>query len=199
MGGGEKYVPVFDGVVPVIEWEHKEIHDEMMWFIDYSAAKADTETIEIYFRPSGTRYLSHAMFSADSLLSATWALYEDTDKTYNGSNALTFVNRFRPSKETLQTDVLACHTPGGSGDGTLLATGFCGPSTGPKGPGGTFRRDAELVLKPHVPYLLRITSAANGNVLVGMVNFYQRFHRGEQIYTTTTTTTTTSSSTTTTS
>jgi hypothetical protein len=195
---GQKFIPVHMRRVVTISHEHLEIHEGEDFFFDHLKSANSAETLEILVKTSGTRKMMHAYIECSSLLTATWALYEGTTKTYNASNALTIKNRFRDHPNTPASDVLACHTPGGSGDGTKIAGGFCGGGSGPRSPGGTSRSQAELILGVDKYYLLRITSNANSNQLEGLIDFYEHFDGEAPVTTTTTTTTTTSSSTTTT-
>lgn len=184
-------VPLFDSNVPVINEEHKEIHEGEMFFASHDHARNDGEVSEMLVVTGNTRTLVHMFFTFSSLLASSWALYEGTSKAYVSDNAVTVFNRYRSSPKTPQTGFQVCHTPSGSGDGTKLASGFCGSDTGPKGPGGTSRDQAELILKPGTSYLMRITSAANSNTVVKEIDFYEHFAPTAQTTTTTTTSTTT--------
>jgi len=197
----KKYMPVFQDYMPAMSHKHVQIHEEELFFANYSLARNDTEVLEVFFKTPPGRTFLHTVFGFESLLAATWALYEGTTKTYNGTNALTVFNRFRPSRNTPTSGYQICHTPGGSGDGTKLDDGFCGGGAGPLSVGGRASIDAEMPLKEDTNYLLRITSNANSNVVKAEVTFYEKVYLGDVVTTTTTTssTSTTSSTTSTTS
>lgn len=198
MNDSQKNIPVHIGRVPFIEHGHVEVHEGESFISSHRKAANDAETLEIFFKPSGTRNLMHVLVYASSLLTATWDLYEGTTKTYNATNVLAAKNRFRGHSNTPPSDVQICHTPGGSGDGTWIDGGFCGAGIGPQSPGGEGRSEGELILWPNKKYLLRITSSANSNQLQGKLDFYHHYHGDAPVTTTTTTTTTTTSTTTTT-
>lgn len=181
--------------VAVIEHEHIEIHEAEMFFFSKTLARNSAEVVEILFKTSGTRMLSHMEFLFSSLLGSTWSIFEGTGKSYQSGNALTMFNRFRPSSKQPSSDIQVCHTPGAGADGTEIDNGFCGSGSGPLAPGGNVRSEGELVLKPGVAYLLRITSSVNSNQCKIFGQFYE--HWGAQNVDITTTTTTSTTTTTT--
>lgn len=177
--------------VTTISQTHYEIHEQEMFYFSHSLARNDAEVLEILFRTSGSRKLAHMEFDFSSLLSGSWEIFEGTEKTYQSGNALTIFNRFRPSRNTPQDDIQVCHTPGAGADGTSLDDGFTGSGIGPQAPGGQDRSEGELILKPGVQYLLRLTSNANSNVCKILGQFYEHLELGDILTTTTTSSTTT--------
>lgn len=194
--GTSRNIPVMGNDVPVIQREHKEIHEGEMFHVTYKKAANTSQTLELFVRTSGTRKRMHATFGAQSLLTASWELYEGTSKSYVSDNAITPINRNRGVSATPQGGDLFCHTPSGSGDGTKIAQGFCGGGAGIAAIGAQNRDAHEFILKPSTQYLLRITSNADSNQLVAELDFYE--HTEGYAGLLTTTTTTTSSTTTTT-
>jgi hypothetical protein len=96
---GQKFIPVHMRRVVTISHEHLEIHEGEDFFFDHLKSANSAETLEILVKTSGTRKMMHAYIECSSLLTATWALYEGTTKTYNASNALTIKKPIQgPSK-----------------------------------------------------------------------------------------------------
>lgn len=174
--------------IPSLDEEHYLVHAGQVYYAFHvNETRNDGETIEVYFKSPPGRRLLHMLIQKNSALAATWYLYEGTTKTYVVGNKLTGLNRYRSKADsTLE----ACHTPGGSGDGTLILSGILGGSSGPSRVGGQSRTAEEILPKPDTAYLLRITSKAASNRLAAYLEYYERFHSTAATTTTTSTTTT---------
>lgn len=167
------------------------LNDGDAFFVSVSAAKNATQTYEVRFQTPNSMDEVHLLLDFSGAKETKVALYEGTTKTHVALNALTPTNKNRNSSAASTATV--CHTPAGSGDGTLLFSETFGAG---KKIGGQAREDSELILKRNTAYLLRLTSNAASNTVNAVLDWYEV---RTQTYTTTTTTTTTTSSTSTTS
>jgi hypothetical protein len=185
-------VETFTNCVPTLPEEHLLIHGGYIWLAQQKDTGVDSDASkELLFVTSNTRNLMHMVFSFASLLGADYFLYEDTEKTYVSGNAITPQNRNRHEHRDSSGTIQICHTPAGSGDGTLVFQGIIGSGSGPQSLGGNNRDANEIVLKPNTKYLARITSRANSNETMISAEYYERFHHDVATTTTTTSTTTT--------
>jgi len=182
----------FTNTVPFLPEEHLLVHAAKLWDVQYvGASVASASSIEMFIRTSNTRQLLHMLFTFQSSLLADFYIYEGTSKTYASGNALTSYNRNRYESNPLKAAPQICHTPAGSGDGTLLFQGILGGGAGPRNFGGEGRDANEILLAPNTAYLLRLTSRAASNRLQINAEYYERFHDDAATTTTTTSTTTT--------
>lgn len=188
----DSLVEAFTNTYPTLPEEHILIHAGKLWEAQHQGLNVAADaSIELFILPSRTRQILHMLFTFISSLKGTFFIYENTSKTYVGGNAITSYNRNRYEEEPLNAAPQICHTPAGSGDGTLLFKGLLGGGRA-NGVFGAVGRDAnEILLDPGIPYLIRVTSGANANDLQINAEYYERFHSDAPTTTTTSTTTTT--------
>lgn len=179
--------------------EHHEIHEGKSWVIGYSATKDAAESIEVLIQTKSSNKHAHMLFLMAVSAGCDAYLYEGTTKTYVVGNALTLVNRNRnyqgKSGHIPVAVIQACHTPGGSGDGTAILTRRAGAFK----QAGDSRSIGEIILKQDTDYLVRITADGNGTDINLQCDWYEEIDSAITTTTTTTTTSTTTSSTTTSS
>jgi len=200
-GVGEVHVTA-DGMtnaLNVISYEHHEIHDGRSFFADYSASPvADGVAIEMRVEAPNTGRLAHMVFAVESGLAAKLEVWEDTTKTHNASNVIAARNRDRNSDKV--SGLTICHTPGGSqaGAANLIGPIYFGAATvsGKGDTGGGAGGRHEIILKRGAAYLIKVTSAADGNSLHINMDWYEHRSKTETFVNTTTSTTTTSTTTT---
>ena len=79
--------------LPVIDYSHKEIHDQNGYLAIYSALKDDTETIEVRIGTSNSPKRAHLTIHILSGLASTAQLWKNTTKTDEVGNRVTAINR----------------------------------------------------------------------------------------------------------
>ena len=151
-----------------ITYPHHEIHSGSAYMIYRTLALPVANDDEIRIATPNTTKWAHFTFTATSDASVTVSLYEATSLAHVGGNAITPVNQNRNSSNT--SGLTICHTPTGSGDGTLIYNWTAGTDH-PTGEGGTATRN-EIILKQNTAYLLRI-AGASGDVVNIHLDWYE--------------------------
>lgn len=156
--------------------EHEMTHQGKHFLLAHYFADIDTDGYgRIRFKTPTDQYL-HAIIFSVGTLGHLRTFYRSPGFTHNASNAIVAVNR-NDSKRLEITDPIqeACHTPSGSGAGTVfiptLPIGGAGFFTA--GPGEN--RDAnEIDLDLDTTYLLEVQSLNDNNRVCMGVDFYYR-------------------------
>ena len=157
----------------VIDHAHHEIHRGLGYVATDTATVNDAGTREVRIAVAAT-HEAHMTFEVSATLHTTIQFYEDTTKADVSGNRLTSINRNRDSSNT--SNVTICHTPSGSGDGTILFTfAFGADSLGAAKPGfgGVEGSRGEFILKPGKVYLLKVTSGTDGNLISIILDWYE--------------------------
>lgn len=158
----------------VIDYPHHEIHSGNSYFLTYGATVGDGANLEIRIGTPNTTKWAHMELNVEATGQTDIDLYEDTTVTHSSDVILT-KNRNRNSSNT--SGLTICHTPTGSGDGTILAMEIFGLDTGTGATrrlsGGEAGGRAELILKQNSAYLLRVTSATAGNRVMVILSWYE--------------------------
>ena len=170
---------------------HAAIHHEESFTCNTSTARGSEDAQIVRFQTPVSNTECHMLFRASASLEFKLDIYEATTLTHASNNAIVIRNRNRNSKEA--TKSIACHTPGGSGNGTLIFSETLGAG---KNSSGKSRGDTEYILKRNTPYAIVLTSNKASNTVNLELDWYEE---STTTYTTTTTTTSTTTTTTTTS
>lgn len=172
--GGE-YISV-DGstrALNIIDYDHHEIHEGSAYFLAWSGIVNDTGVLELRIQTGNTEKWAHMEVTIDGALAGIAQLWEGTTKTHNASNAITPFNRNRNSSNTSLLTI--CHTPSGTESAAAGLTQYFGAtaSGGRVAVGGGASSRAEIILKQNTAYLIRATSAADGNRMAIILDWYE--------------------------
>ena len=168
---------------------HYALHRGRCFSCNTTAAKAETQTQIVRFQSPVSLTQCHMLFKASASLEFKMDIYIDTTLTHVGDNALTIRNRNQNSK--VATKSIACHTPAGSGNGTLVFSETVGGSF----MGGSIAEGEGFILKRNTAYAIILTSNKAANTVNLTLSWVEE---QADTYTTTTTTTSTTSTTSTT-
>lgn len=158
----------------MIDNQHHEIHGGDAYLVTYTGTVGNGSDIEIRIQTPDTDEHAHMVFDIVATGETDVDLYEATTLTDASGNRLTPVNRNRNSSNT--SGLTICHTPGGSGDGNLIAEAIFGLDAGVvvQSPiGGQTGGRHEFVLKQNTAYLLRVTSGTDGNRISIVLDWYE--------------------------
>lgn len=172
---GQTPVDALSGAAIGIDYEHHKIHEgDAFCVCEGVVLGASTREYLVETADSGRR--THMVFAFQSSLDLDISIFEATTKTTG--TALTERNRNRNFSDSATTVIT--HTPGGSGDGNLLASTKIGDPTSPGGlaGGGASSGRHEWVLKGNEKYLVRITSASAGCRIGAYFDWYE--HTGSE-------------------
>ena len=158
-----------------ISTPHHEIHEGDAFVLSQSLSIPAANDYEIRIQTPDTVEWSHMEFEAVNDASLTVSFYETTTLTDVVGNRLTPINRNRNSSNT--SSLTICHTPGGSGDGTLIWIKSIGSSF-PLSGGGSTETRREFILKQNTAYLLRL-AGSSGDALNYEINWYE--HTNEAV------------------
>lgn len=178
---------IMTGAMLSMSYEHHKVHDGGLYGFGHYAVVGTGSTLEIRWRvPPGLR-CPHILFEVESDLGCVATFYKDTTKTHVAGNLITPINH----NDNFETDTgfitEVCHTPAGSGNGTLKGRSLIGGGRSP----GNRQSGHEFVGKPGASYLLICTSANNNTQINASCIYYDRVQHNITSTTTTTTTTTT--------
>jgi hypothetical protein len=154
-----------------INYEHHEVHNNNLYMVSDYATVDDGNTRELLIETPDSLEWAHFTFEVIGTYETTVQFYEATTKTTGTS--MTEINHNRNSSNT--TNVVVTHTPGSSGDGSLIFQAKFGGDTGPAMAGGirgNIRPEQELMLKQNTKYLLRITSGTDSNNITTLMGWY---------------------------
>ncbi len=158
-----------------VGFSHHEIHEGDSFFIINSVVVNDGIDLEIRIQTPDTAKWAHMVMEVVSTGETDLDLYESTSLTHVGGNALTAINRNRNSANT--SGLTICHTPAGSGDGTLIVAIKVGIDTGSGAnhrlSGGNANARGEIILKQNTAYLARISSGTDGNRIAVVLDWYE--------------------------
>ena len=168
-----------DGVtraIPIVEYEHHEIHAGSAYFAVYSALANNAGTIEVRIQTPDTAKRAHMVISIEAGLAATAELWKPTTKTDVSGNRITPMNRDHDSVNT--SGLTICHTPGGSQSGAANLLQYMGAATsnGRVNEGGGADGRHEFILSRNSSYLIKATSRADGNSLTIILDWYEHTH-----------------------
>lgn len=167
------------GAVETIDYPHHEIHDGSGYFLTDTVTIGNGATREIRFATADTTKWPHFTLEVAGTAKTQLDLYETTTKAHVAGNVLTPRNRNRNSSNT--SGMTVCHTPSGSGDGTLIASVLFGTDTGSGVnrvvAGGGIGSRGEIILKQNTAYLLRITSGTDGNRIATIFDWYEHTNK----------------------
>lgn len=155
-----------------IPYEHHEVHNGLLFYVTDTASLDDGNSRELLFETPNTTKWMHFTFKTTGSFETTVYLYEDTTKTTG--TAMTEWNHNRNSSTT--ATMVVTHTPGSSGDGSLIYTAYFGADAGPAATGGIrgdTRPEQEIVLKQNAKYLLRVTSGTDSNAITTVAAWYE--------------------------
>ncbi len=142
----------------------------------YFAEIDDTDYGRIRFKTDAEAEV-HAVFFVLATAGVLFAVYETPSFTHASGNTITSINRNREYAAT-KTGKLqeACHTPSGSGEGTVLMGPLAigaGGRPARSGPGQT-RDSNEWVLNPDTVYLVEVQSLSDNNMVTIGIDYYWR-------------------------
>jgi len=155
--------------------EHEKIHEGEHFQLSHYFSDVDTDGYgRIRFKTPTDKYI-HAVFFAGATAGVLFTIYREPGFTHNAGNAITSFNR-NDSKRVSHPDVLqeACHTPSGSGAGTVFVPTFphgAGGNPAKSGPGGG-RGENEVDLDVDTVYLIEAQSLSDNNHVTIGVDFY---------------------------
>lgn len=157
--------------------EHQMTHEGKHFLLAHHfGAVATSGYARIRFTtPAAGKYI-HAVFFSHSSGGLLRAVYRTPGFTHNASNVLTGINRNENYKDTILDPLTeACHTPSGSGSGTVFIPIFPFGSGGffTAGPGSN-RDENEFDLLPATTYLLEAQSLVDDNYITLGVDYYYR-------------------------
>jgi len=153
------------------EVEHHFVHLGKSFLVTDAVTVDDGNTRELLIETPDTTEWAHFTFIVTGSLDTTIEFFETTTKTTG--TAMTELNRNRNSVSS--TGIAVTHTPGGAGDGNLIFNAKFGGDTGPAGSGGLrgeSRPEGEILLKQNEKYLIKITSATNGNNITTTMSWF---------------------------
>lgn len=155
--------------------EHYMTHEGLHFGLAHYFSDVDNGNYaRIRFKTPADKYI-HAVFEIMASAGVLRTIYRAPGFTHNAANAISSYNRNDASdnSDPLQE---ACHTPSGSGNGTLFVpTVVYGAGGNPVQSRSGQTRDAnEHVLRLNTVYLIEVQSLADNNKITIRVDYYIR-------------------------
>lgn len=168
------HVDMTSGALEAIDTPHAAVHKGWAFSLSRPVTLPAGLDDEIRLATPDSDVRVHFIMTVLSDAAVTVSLYETTSLTHNAGNALTPINRDRNSSAT--SDCTVCHTPGGSGDGSLIWSGQAGANNFLSTMPGDSSSRIEFVLKKNTAYLIRVAGAEN-DVVTTNLEWYEYEHR----------------------
>lgn len=157
-----------------IDYGHHEIHSgSAYWYLD-SVGLGSGATQDYLITTPNTTSWDHVLLDIVHSAVATVSLYEGADRI--GTTLQTIYNHNRNSLNTAATTIHK-GTSGGTTDGALIMQYTFGSTTGSSKLGGGVRNDEEIIWKQNTKYILRLSSATNGQLFVSHLHWYEHTNR----------------------
>lgn len=155
------------GAAVVINVQHHNVHIGNAFVLARPRTLPVGNDEEILIEVPDTTKWAHINFSVVSDAAITLDLYETTTMTVGTE----LVPRNRNRNSDVESGLTITHTPGGSGDGTLIFSWKAGANI-PVGAGAEGQTRNEFILKQGTKYLLR-ASGTSGDVITLVLDWYE--------------------------
>lgn len=154
--------------------EHFMTHEGYHFILSHYFADVDNGNSARILFTTGDKYL-HCFFYASATAGFILDVQESPGYTYNASNIITPISRNRITDKD-HSLVNACHTPSGSGAGTIISNYFpvgSGGNANASNP-GVNRDTNEYLLAMNTKYLITCQSLSDNNKINMGIDFYLR-------------------------
>lgn len=154
--GNQAIVDSMTGGLPVLEYEHHEIHEGDHYFIDIFDDIANGGIYELLLVTPNTTKWIHLVYEYLWQTEGEFELFEGVATDADG----TVVPNFNNNRNSLNTaGMVVTHTPTNPTGGTSFSHNQIGNG---KSIGGSRRADQEKILKPNTKYLMRASNQTIG-------------------------------------